>query len=361
MSEIAVPAKKFQRLLDYLERIGLDAAAIAAAVDLSLDRIAALDPEQGIPALNYSRLYKAATVEMQRLGQPIPWGAGIGGESFELMSHCMIGGRTLGDALGLAQRFNALLYPLNGYCMRLLERPAGPLVRLQYSIDVPEGETDLIPQDWDRADYKVTVARASGLLVWHAFCGWLIGDALTAQELCIQAPFVSREYRDSLERIFNCPVHFDAAENTFSFRREALQRRIVHTNESLNEFLRNSVYHLIAMDRVPASTTAAIKSLVSIDLPNGTPSFAAVASMLYMSESSLRRRLQSENTSYQAIKDEVRCEVAIDKLLHEDARVADLAEYLGFTEASSFVRSFKGWTGLTPKAYKDRMEALARV
>jgi len=361
MSEIAVPARKFQRLLDYLERIGLDAAAIAATVDLSLKRIAALDPEQGLPALNYSRLYKAATVEMQRLGQPIPWGAGLGGESFELMSHCMIGERTLGNALRLAQRFNVLLYPQNGYCMRLLEEPAGPLVRLQYSIDVPEGETDLIPQDWDRADYKVTVARASGLLVWHAFCGWLTGDALAAEDLHIQAPAVSREYGASLARIFNCPVHFDAAENTFSFRRELLQRRIVHTTESLNDFLSNSVYHLVAMDRVPASTTAAIKSLVSIDLPNGTPSFAAVASMLFMSESSLRRRLQSENTSYQAIKDEVRCEVAIDKLLHEDARVADLAEYLGFTEASSFVRSFKGWTGLTPKSYKDRMQALGRA
>ena len=38
--------------------------------------------------------------------------------------------------------------------MRLLEEPAGPLVRLEYDIEVPEGETDLIPEDWDRADYK---------------------------------------------------------------------------------------------------------------------------------------------------------------------------------------------------------------
>jgi AraC-like DNA-binding protein len=80
-----------------------------------------------------------------------------------------------------------------------------------------------------------------------------------------------------------------------------------------------------------------------------------------MSESSLRRRLQSEQTSYQAIKDEVRCEVAIDKLLHEDARVADLAELLGFTEASSFVRSFKSWTGHTPKSYRDRMQSQGGV
>ena len=358
MSEISIPAKKFQRLLDYLERVGLDVKTIAATVDIRLDRIAALDPEQALPALNYSRLYKAATVELQRLGQPIPWGAGLGGESFELMCHCMIGARTLGEALRLAQRFNVLLYPLNRYRMLLLEEPAGPLVRLEYDIEVPEGETDLIPEDWDRADYRVSVARASGLIVWHAYCGWLTGDALTAEELRIMAPKVNKEYRESLERIFACPVYFDAADNSFSFRRELLERRIVHTTDSLAEFLKNSVYHLIAMDRIPASTTAAIKSLVSIDLPTGMPSFAAVASMLYMSESSLRRRLQAENTSYQAIKDEVRCEVAIDKLLNEDARVADLAEFLGFTEASSFVRSFKSWTGYTPKCYKEKMQSL---
>ena len=38
--------------------------------------------------------------------------------------------------------------------------------------------------------------------------------------------------------------------------------------------------------------------------------------------------------------------------------VADLADYLGFTEPSSFVRSFKGWTGETPKSYRDKMQAL---
>jgi AraC-like DNA-binding protein len=243
--------------------------------------------------------------------------------------------------------------------MRLLHEPAGSVVRLNYLIDVAEDDAALIPEDWDRAKYKVPVARASGLRVWHAFCGWLIGENLKVGEVRIDAPVPNRGYYDGLVQVFDAPVHFDAGENTFSFERELLERRVVHTTESLSEFLSNSVYHLIAMEQLPTSTSAAIKSLVSIDLPNGMPSFASVASMLYMSESSLRRRLQGEETSYQAIKDEVRCEVAIDKLLHEDTRVADLAQYLGFTEASSFVRSFKGWTGHTPKSYKDKMQSLA--
>jgi AraC-like DNA-binding protein len=358
VAEITVSAKKFLRLFDYLERVGLDVQAIAAAVDLRPERIAALDPQQGLPAVHYSRLYRAAAGQMQQLRQPLPWGAGLGGESFELMCHCMISARTLAGALRLAERFDQLLYPVNRRQVRLLEDPAGPLVRLGYTIDVPEGEAALIPEDWDRADYKVSVAHASGLLVWHAFCGWLIGQNLAVEDVRISGPFVNRDYRDSLASVFAAPVCFDAADNTFSFERELLEHRIVHTTESLEEFLENSVFHLIASEKQPASTSAAIKSLVSIDLPNGMPSFASVAAMLYMSESSLRRRLQGEQTSYQAIKDEVRCEVAIDKLLHEDARVADLAEFLGFTEASSFVRSFKGWTGHTPKSYKDKMQAL---
>lgn len=175
------------------------------------------------------------------------------------------------------------------------------------------------------------------------------------------APFVSQEYHDSLAAVFNCPLHFDATENTLKFPREALDRRLVHTPDSLAEFLDGIVYHLIAAETTPASTSTAIKSLVSIDLARGMPSFTAVAESLHMSESSLRRRLQKENTSYQALKDEIRCDVAIDKLLNEKLSVADLAEHLGFTEPSSFVRSFKGWTGQTPKAYRERIAALGRA
>ncbi|MCB1704032.1 MAG: helix-turn-helix domain-containing protein [Halioglobus sp.] len=361
MAEITVSAKKFLRLLDYMERIGIDAAALAAAVDLRIDRITALDAEHALPAIHYSRLYKAAAAKMQELERRLPWAAGLGSETFELMCHCMIGGRTLRDALRLAERLDALLYPLNHYRMRLLEDVASDSAKLSYEIDIAQATEVLIPDDWDRVDSGIAAARSSGLIVWNALCGWLIGQMLSGVELRIDAPFVNREYRDSLARTVNGSVYFDAGENTFSFDRVLLDRRVVHTPESLNDFLKNSVYHVIAMGRVPLSTSAAIKSLLSIDLSSGMPSFADVAAMLYLSESSLRRRLQAEETSYQAIKDEVRCEVAIDKLLHEGARVAELAELLGFTEPSSFVRSFKGWTGFTPKAYRDRVQALGRV
>jgi AraC-like DNA-binding protein len=361
MREITVAAGKFIRLLDYLDTIGLDSSAVAGSVNIRPARVHALDPEERLPALQYARLYKAAVAELQKLRQPIPWGAGIGTEAFELMCHCIIGSRTLGEALRLAERFDRLVYPIAGYNIRLLEEGDSPSVKLSYRINVQEDDSVLAPSHWDWAGFQATVARASGLEVWHAFCGWLTGRRLEAEEVRVAAPFVSQDYHNALSAVFNCPLFFDAEENTLTFPRKALERRLVHTPDSLAEFLDGIVYHLIAAETAPASTSAAIKSLVSIDMARGMPSFTAVADSLHMSESSLRRRLQKENTSYQALKDEIRCDVAIDKLLNEELSVADLAEYLGFTEPSSFVRSFKGWTGQTPRAYRERIAALGRA
>ena len=84
--------------------------------------------------------------------------------------------------------------------------------------------------------------------------------------------------------------------------------------------------------------------------------FEQMANNLHMSESSLRRRLLKEETSYQKIKDKVRCEIALEHLARDETRINDLAELLGFTEPSSFVRSFRGWMGVTPKAYRDSLK-----
>ncbi len=344
-------------MFDYLSRIGLDVDAISRAVNLSPQRIAECPPEQGLPARQYSRLYREAVAQMQTLNQPLPWAAGIGSEAFELMCHCMLSGKTLREALQLASRFEQLLFPLIQRRVSLTEEEG--VARLGYHIRLRGDESDLVPEGWDRAVYQETISRASGLLVWHALCGWLVGQAMEAEEVLIAAPYINDEYYHRLGEVFRCPIRFDTPENEIVFSPDQLERRVVHTRDSLQEFLDNAVYELIAIDREPVSTSAAIKSLISIDLPSGMPSFAKISEHLHMSESSLRRRLQKENTSYQNLKDEVRCQIAIDKLLHEDATVADLADYLGFTEPSSFVRSFKGWTGETPRSYRDKMQALA--
>ena len=78
-----------------------------------------------------------------------------------------------------------------------------------------------------------------------------------------------------------------------------------------------------------------------------------------MPESSRRRWLSQAETNHQSIKDQVRCELPIEHGLNQDTKIHDLAELLGFTEPSSFVRSFKGWMGVTPKVYRDSLKPVA--
>jgi AraC-like DNA-binding protein len=352
--QLLVPVRKFLRVLDYLERIGLEPDVVADALGFTRQELEQMPEDQRLPGTDYSRMYKDAVRQMQTLKRPLPWGAGIGSEAHELMCHCIIGCKTLGEALDRAQRYDRLLYPLIGYHMRV-ER-SDTQFEVHYQVRTDTEDNVFAPEDWDRAEYYETVARASGLLVWFGFCGWLIGRSIDLNAVQIAAPYVSDAYRDSLLQVFQCPLEFDAGENRFVASIDYLDHRLVHTTESLQEFLNNAVYELIALNDKPSSTTAAIRSIIRLDFTSGIPSFEQMASNLHMSESSLRRRLLKEESSYQKIKDQVRCEIALEHLSRKDTTVTDLAELLGFTEPSSFVRSFRGWTGVTPKAYRDSLK-----
>ncbi|MGI9294652.1 MAG: helix-turn-helix domain-containing protein, partial [Pseudomonadales bacterium] len=68
----------------------------------------------------------------------------------------------------------------------------------------------------------------------------------------------------------------------------------------------------------------------------------------------LHRRLREESTSYQKIKDCCRRDAAIASLRSGSSNGASLAEQLGFSDASTFYRAFKKWTGMTPQEFKSK-------
>lgn len=77
-----------------------------------------------------------------------------------------------------------------------------------------------------------------------------------------------------------------------------------------------------------------------------------VAMRLSMSESTLRRRLRAEHTSYRLLLDEVR-RFRCDKAL-SNPRVGGklLAAQLGFQQTNSFYRAFSKWIGIPWREYK---------
>ena len=350
--EHLTPAGKFQRLLDYLEKIGLDARGLAQQAGLNRAEIDARSSDTPLPSYRYSRLYETAAQEMQRMDMALPWGAGIGTDMFRFMCYSIITCSTLREALHRATRFERMMYPQTGHRIELQESNSS--AQLNYLIDSEAANRTYAPDEWDRTQYLDTVAKASGLRIWYVFMGWLIGRNIELEKVSLSAPPISDVYADSLRAVFQVNPEFDCGETALYFSAQQLDFHMVHSPESLDEFLDNAVYTLIVQDSRPTSTGAAIKSLLAKSHNGAPPTFEAMADILHLSPSSLRRRLQKEGTSYQELKDRYRSDLAMRYLRDDQFKIHEIGEMLGFLEPSSFIRSFRGWTGMTPKQYRDQ-------
>jgi len=86
--------------------------------------------------------------------------------------------------------------------------------------------------------------------------------------------------------------------------------------------------------------------------PAAMPAIPEVAATLHLSERSLRRRLDDEGTSYRALVDEVREQLATELLVTGRLPVEAVARRLGYAETASFTHAFRRWKGVSPRAYR---------
>jgi AraC-like DNA-binding protein len=64
------------------------------------------------------------------------------------------------------------------------------------------------------------------------------------------------------------------------------------------------------------------------------------------------RRLDANGTSFQAIKDGLRRDIAIRDLQGGQKSTEEISQDVGFSTAANFHRAFKRWTGATPSSYR---------
>ena len=68
----------------------------------------------------------------------------------------------------------------------------------------------------------------------------------------------------------------------------------------------------------------------------------------------VRHQLKEEGASLQQLKDAVRRDLAMDLLLRTQRHIKQIAGEVGFQNEKSFMRAFKGWTGVTPEGVRLR-------
>lgn len=155
----------------------------------------------------------------------------------------------------------------------------------------------------------------------------------------------------SYEHLLACPVKFNAEHYELVLPKEALSLEVSTANSVARHNAEQECERLLA--EAPgqhvdiASKVRALLISYGSALPLGD-----TAQKLRTSTRTLNRQLAQLNTSYRHMVEEVRREHATRLLGNSSMKIEDIAQELGYTDTSNFVRAFRKWMGITPLNYR---------
>lgn len=255
--------------------------------------------------------------------------------TFPLMMHYALNADTLGEALRHSAHFYRVL--TDDLTIQLTEQ--GEQAQLSLTLRRPDLDTQ-------------HVLTETILLCWYRFACWLINRRIRLHytHFAYPAPAHEAEYH----QLFPCPHHFDQDSTRLVFNRHMLTLPITRSSDELKALIRELPLGFFIKPVFQGSLGHRVRSLL-MQKDSTFPDLDAVASALFLTGRSLRRKLQAEGTSFQLIKDDLRREYAMNLLRQPDTTLSDIASQLGFKDATVFIKAFKQWTGMTPGDYRAHL------
>jgi AraC-like DNA-binding protein len=177
----------------------------------------------------------------------------------------------------------------------------------------------------------------------------MAGDsfAFSRVDLAYAAP----AHADAYTSLFQCPVRFDQPHNGLQYDGAWLARPVTLADPITNATAREMCERMLSEVSDAGGIAADIRRAL-MEHPGRFPNVEAMAETLAMHPRALRRRLESENTSYRDLLAEVRMRLAIEYLRKTRMTNEDIASRLGYSDAANFRHAFTRWTGKSPSEYR---------
>lgn len=186
----------------------------------------------------------------------------------------------------------------------------------------------------------------SMLLAPSRTSAWLAGQTLPLAGGTLPARF--RSFAAETRYLFGVVPDFgEDAEIRFAESQLALP--VTRAPAEAASYLRSSLHGLL-LGAAADETEQRVRRVLAQSTPFAGATVDQVGRALGMSRQTLARRLQRVGTSFAALREELRRDLAIG-LLDRGLRLTEVAERLGYSEPSAFQRAFKTWTGSPPGRY----------
>lgn len=330
----AVRAEALRGYRDLVTELAGDADALLAEVGIP----AALldDPDQ---SLSYRAMIALLDLSARRLDAP----------AFGLQLAARQGGTAVLGPLELAMRNSTTVGEAFRYC-------AGHLQVYSSAIRIAITEERAAGRHVMRFDILLRDITAPAQAVENALCTThyalkvLSGGRFGAREVWYthRQRLPAAQYRKYLP----VKIRFDAPYNAVVFLSRDLAQRI--PNRDPQVYALAAKYIDLRYPEINTSLGDRVQRLIAQQLGSGECSQQAIAARLGLHVRSLQRQLQRQNTSFDALKDQVRRDAALQYLANPELPLVEVATLLGYSETSVLTRSCQRWFGCTPLALRRR-------
>jgi AraC-like DNA-binding protein len=140
------------------------------------------------------------------------------------------------------------------------------------------------------------------------------------------------------ERVFGAKIQFSSDFSGIICRARDLDRPIPSADPTMARYAQQ---YVASIARADETFSEKVRELVMSLLSSGRCRIERVAEHLGMDRKTVHRRLVEEGTSFTAIVDAVRTQAVNHHIEDRKRTLADVAEMLGFSDASAFSRWFK--------------------
>jgi AraC-like DNA-binding protein len=296
-----------------------------------LDRLDAIDPEQHIPISTVNELLTGAIALTGDSDLGLKAAREIKPGDYGALEYAVRTAPTWIAAAEAAGRYmrlvnEALLFSLE------IEGPSGMLV-----LD------SQVPLQRAAADFQSAAFHISLKHIWSG--------SLPSGEVW----FTHSRPKDVTEYLLTFddrPLHFDAPFNGFTFRSELVLLPVPTADRQLHHLIRRQAEAMLA--ELPSAVTVSrrVSELLTTELAGGNATLSHIAKQCGVSERTLGRQLEEENTTFSALLEELRRRLSLSYVVSTTRPLSEVAFLVGFSSASAFNRAFRRWTGVTPLEYR---------
>jgi AraC-like DNA-binding protein len=180
---------------------------------------------------------------------------------------------------------------------------------------------------------------------------WVTGSEVRPSEAHFRHD--PRGDREEYVRVLGCPVKFACDRSELIMAAGVLEQPSLHADARVAELHDEFAMRLLAEAGQGNESARATHALAGL-LEHGPCDLKAVARRLHISPRTLQRRLADEGSSFRAVFDMLRRELALEHLRRRNTPITEIAYLTGFSELSAFTRAVRRWFDQTPSELRHR-------